>query len=238
MSDGPLSLVIFDIDGTLLDTVEDHVGAYLEALDLFGFSNVDSRWDLYPEHTDSAILHELFQRHRGRRATSDELGAFGRRLAQAFASRTFASRTRSVPLQLIPGAQSLLGAIRNAPSVVCALATGGLREVSIPKVARLASFIEPHALVTASDEESRENILARTVALCLDQTGGTFDRVTYIGDGPWDAIAARDMGVPFIGVGPNIDRFRGECADDDFVGPLGSTRLLEKLGLLGSGTSL
>lgn len=233
MSDRVHSLVVFDIDGTLLDTVEDHVGAYLEALDLFDLSNIDSRWDLYPEHTDSAILHELFQRHRGRRATSDELGAFGRRLAQAFDSRT-----RGVPLQLIPGAEAVLVTIRNAPSVACALATGGLREVSIPKVSRLAPYIEPDAVMTASDEESRANILARAVALCVDQTGGTFDRVIYVGDGPWDAIAARGHGVSFIGVGPSIDRFRGECADDDFVGSLDSTRLLEELGLLGSGTGL
>ena len=220
-------LVIFDIDGTLLDTVEDHIGAYLEALDLFGFSNIDSRWGLYPEHTDSAILHELFQRHRGRRATSDELKAFDRRLAQAFDARTGA-----VPLRLISGAEALLVAIRAAPSVVCALATGGLREVSIPKVARLAPYIEPAAVVTASDSEFRADILARAVALCADQPGRAFERITYVGDGPWDAIAARRLEISFMGVGPSIDRFRGECAEEDFVGPLNSSRLLEGLGLL------
>jgi hypothetical protein len=160
MSDRVLSLVIFDIDGTLLDTIEDHIGAYLEALDLFGFSNIDSRWGLYPEHTDSAILHELFQRHRGRRATSDEIKAFDRRLAQAFDARTGA-----VPLRLISGAEALLVAIQAAPSVVCALATGGLREVSIPKVARLAPYIEPAVVVTASDSEFRADILARGSSL-------------------------------------------------------------------------
>ncbi|MEP7059754.1 MAG: HAD family hydrolase [Actinomycetota bacterium] len=209
-------LFVFDIDGTLLDSVPAHVSAFLKALALFDFEVVDQRWDAYPEHTDSAILRRLSQVNRGKPVTIEELDAFDRELDACFRE----SWPGSVADPFMPGAQHVVESIQRSTNAHVALATGGLISASLTKLETIA-VIPPALMVTASDAEPRADIIRIAIERTLHHYGiGSTSQVTYVGDGPWDAIAARAIGIGFIGVGPSVERFGGQCPPDAIVASL------------------
>jgi phosphoglycolate phosphatase-like HAD superfamily hydrolase len=63
--------------------------------------------------------------------------------------------------------------------------------------------------VTASDHLSRVEI----VAAAVDRAG--HGRAVSVGDGLWDAEAAAALGLPFVGIGPDPDRYRGTAVRVD-----------------------
>ena len=62
-----MTLVMFDIDGTLAETFQVDSECYVQALkDVFGFSDVNTDWSSYKHTSDSGILNELVQSRLGR----------------------------------------------------------------------------------------------------------------------------------------------------------------------------
>ena len=67
------ALILFDIDGTLTQSVDADAECFLRALeDEFGLREINDDWSLYPHCTDSGILATIFQERRGRTPTSAE----------------------------------------------------------------------------------------------------------------------------------------------------------------------
>jgi len=186
------TLVIFDIDGTLLDTVLPHQTSYVSALGPFGFESVDTDWSGYPEHLDSAILHEIMRVNLGRRATENEITRFDADLASEFRRRwdRTADRMRASSLEL-------LAWLRDRPDTTVVFATGGLAAVTEVKLQGLGKGGSPAA--TASESETRHALVEGAILLGGAVVGR--DRVVSVGDGIWDARAAFSAGVEFIGVG-------------------------------------
>jgi beta-phosphoglucomutase-like phosphatase (HAD superfamily) len=67
-----MHLIMFDLDGTLVDSTKVDSGCYLQALvDVFGFDldRIDRDWGNYPHVTDAGILQTLCQTELGRNPT-------------------------------------------------------------------------------------------------------------------------------------------------------------------------
>ncbi|MFJ8209300.1 HAD family hydrolase [Streptomyces sp. NPDC096033] len=189
------TLIVFDIDGTLLRSVAPHQAAFAAALRDCGLTDVDSAWGGYTHHTDSWIFREVFRHHTGRLPDEAERGRFAGLLEEHFLAATAREG-----LAEIPGAGSFLRALAADDAYAVAFATGGLREVTAAKLAPLeAGAAGP--VSTASEHTFREHLVREAVHQAAERAGGGFERVVCVGDGPWDLRAAMATGSEFIGIG-------------------------------------
>ncbi|MYT33696.1 MULTISPECIES: HAD family hydrolase [unclassified Streptomyces] len=189
------TLIVFDIDGTLLRSVAPHQAAFSGALRDSGLTEIDSAWGGYAHHTDSWIFREVFRRNTGRLPDAAETLAFADRLAERFVAATAHDG-----VEQIPGAAAFLKALTASEEYAVAFATGGMRKVTEVKLAPLGAA---GPVATASDHTFREHVVREAVR----QAGTGFDRVISVGDGPWDVRAAVATGSQFIGIGESTAPF-------------------------------
>lgn len=207
MSHSARTLVVFDVDGTLVDSREVDGSCFGDALrQALGLELHAASWDTFERVSDEGILRQSFRSAHGRDPQPDEIALAKERFEQLLAPRCR-------ELQPIPGAVQTIERMRDACSV--AIATGGWRAGSAMKLAAVGLDLDslPHAC--AEDGPSREDILRTAIG----RAAGSFEQIVYVGDGPWDHRAALRVGTAFIGVGPQL---RGACAHwvPDLLHPL------------------
>src|SRR5258708_24135660 len=102
-----MTLVMFDIDGTLTQTYEADERCFLQALrEVFGFCDIDTDWAIYPHCSDSGILEALFQARRGRSPRPSEITSLQSHFVSLLAAS--ASDQPSLP---VPGARGFLSGL-------------------------------------------------------------------------------------------------------------------------------
>lgn len=193
-----MHLVMFDIDGTLVDSDEFDGILYAQAIWEVLDVKIDGAWDSYRNVTDGGILDELLA------AVGDEEQ---RAELQALVKKRFVRLTEEYisrnAIQEIPGAQALLDRLISSSEVQVAVATGGWKETAELKL--MAIGIDPFAvpLATSSDALSRTEIIK--VAEQRSMARAPFKRKSYFGDGAWDKRASEELGYRFFGVGSGIE---------------------------------
>ena len=205
-------LAVFDLDGTLADTLEADHRCFVDALWLeFEIDFRDDDWSTYHHTTDSGIIPEVLKRHLGRPASEAEVERHKRRFIDLLEE---AAAAAPQGFREVPGAADLLTELLARPAWRLVVATGSWRESALLKLrlAGLDRFALP--LASADDAEAREEIVARGVALA--DGGGPVDGAVLIGDKPWDLAAARHLGFGFVGVATS-SRQRLEAAGAERV---------------------
>jgi phosphoglycolate phosphatase-like HAD superfamily hydrolase len=201
-----LHLVMFDIDGTLVDStgIEDRcfVRAAQETL---GIEDVDSDWSTYRNVTDGGCAREIVERARGREATGEEVAAIRRRHVELLAGE--AARDPS-QMWATRGAPELLEVLRARDDVALAIATGAWGDSAKIKLATARLPVDGLPVVSSDISIVRLDIMraAEGAARQRYRVDGFASR-TYVGDGVWDLRGARSLGYSFLGVG------RGERAE-------------------------
>jgi phosphoglycolate phosphatase-like HAD superfamily hydrolase len=199
---------MFDIDGTLVDSVGFDNGCYAEALRSVLNVDFDATWRSYTHITDSGILEELLA-SRAFDRPADELRAAVKRQFVASMRAHFARDPAAV--REIPGAKALLAALARAPGVRVAIATGGWLETARLKLAAIGIDPDEVPLATSSDAIERVRIMQLAEARAL---AGVLPRTrTYLGDGAWDQRASAELGYRFVAVGRRVDN---DLRFDDF----------------------
>jgi beta-phosphoglucomutase-like phosphatase (HAD superfamily) len=189
------TLVIFDVDGTLIDSMALEAACYGGALRAhLGLAFVDVDWSSYTEATDPGIVAELYRRHRGRPPAPRELAAFHDDFVAGLGAAIAAD---PASVAEIPGARRLLARLRAHPEFALAIATGAWRQPILLKLAAAAIAIDGLPFACADDAVERHRI----VALAAARAAGPFARTVLVGDGAWDVAAARALGFGFVGVG-------------------------------------
>ncbi len=214
-----MHLVVFDIDGTLVDSGEYESELYAQAIkDILGFQ-VDDDWSRYRHVTDSGILDQVIKNN----SLDEDRDKIHKRVKKRFIDLTknhFASRPDS--LKEIPGARILIEKLKAKDSCVLAIATGGWEETARMKLGGIGVELDGVALATASDATSRVEIMQMAEARVLD--GGTVIRKTYFGDRIWDKQASEHLEYHFIAVGNAVEhqtRFRDLLSHAAILAQLG-----------------
>jgi phosphoglycolate phosphatase-like HAD superfamily hydrolase len=188
--------VIFDIDGTLLDSSKQDDRIYRQAIGAV-LGDVSLRPALidYDPVTDTGILLQILADNRLPR--DPELIAAVKR---EFFVRLKTYVQDQGPFTAVPGARSVINRLRNSESHCPAIATGGWRHSAEIKLATAGFNIGSVPLATADDAIERTAIMEHALA----SIGEKVASVTYFGDGIWDKRACEDLGWTFRAVGPGL----------------------------------
>jgi len=187
MSRGPAFL--FDLDGTLVDSVYQHVLAWREALEAVGISL--SVWRIHRRISMSGgLLLRALLRETGREVTPEEVHRIQEQHAEALA--------RLLPqVRPLPGARELLEALTRA-GIPWAIATSGRRDVARPLL-ELLGVDEGIPVITREDVQyakpDPDLFLAAAARL-----GVPIPECVVVGDSVWDMLAARRAGALSVGL--------------------------------------
>jgi phosphoglycolate phosphatase-like HAD superfamily hydrolase len=188
--------VIFDLDGTLCDTVEIDDDCYREtAAAALQVPTGDIDWSGAPHHTDSGIARWLWERFRSRPPTREEVEAFQRDFFLRLEARRLEDPRRFLPIE---GALPFLNSLQQEGTTV-GIGTGGWRVSAELKLAE-ARLDLGLLYATADDAETRVEVFSLAYARAVPTPQAPPDTV-LVGDGVWDADAARRLGWRFVGVG-------------------------------------
>ncbi|MGH1335015.1 MAG: HAD family hydrolase [Aureispira sp.] len=187
------NLIVFDIDGTLTDSVALHQNAFRAMLSLIGIEQSPTRFHSFKHHTDSFIVKELYELDRKEAFPLSKIIAFEKGLTEKICAQ---------PIKEIKGALQLLQQIENHPNYGVCFATGSLLRPAQYKLEAIGLQYE-QALLVASDEiYERKNIVAQAIQQAKAfYKVSHFNRIIAVGDGLWDLQAAQNLQLEFIGVG-------------------------------------
>jgi len=181
--------LIFDLDGTLVDTVYAHVFAWQRALAEAGLA-VDG-WRIHRRiGMSGGLFTRAVARELGREITSDEAEALQRRHGELF--QQFLPSRRA-----LPGAVELLRALRSA-GVPHGIATSGRR----PEIDRSLEVLGVGAetIVVDRGDVQRAKPAPDLFLNCQQRLGVPVEDCYVVGDAVWDLLAARRARMLCIGL--------------------------------------
>ena len=184
-----MQALIFDLDGTLVDTVYAHVFAWQRALIELG-SPVDG-WRIHRRiGMSGGLFARAVAREIGRELSSDEAAALQRRHGEVF--REILPERRP-----LPGAIELLAALRRG-GVTHGIATSGRR----PEIDRSleALGIPPDTVVVERGDVLRAKPEPDLFLACQERLGVATSDCYVVGDAVWDLLAARRAGMLSVGL--------------------------------------
>ena len=214
---------IFDLDGTLVDSVYEHVLAWQEALIAEGIEL--SVWRI---HRKIGMSGGLFTNQLLRETevdiTPDRIERLGRLHAQAY--QKFRGKIRP-----LPGARELLQALTRA-NIPWAIATSGRMQTASQNLAALGVNPEVNVVVTRDDvkyaKPDPDLFLAAAARLNAPITSAV-----VIGDSIWDMLAARRcqaLGVGLLSGGYGLDELERAGAYRVYEDPADLLDHLDEVG--------
>lgn len=206
------SLIIFDIDGTLTDSVKEHQKAFREALFDIGISEISSEFNSFKHHTDSFISKEIFEHN--------QKSTFSTEMRKHFQSCLF-NRIKVISFNEIKGAKKLIEKLQKETEFGICYATGSLRKPAEHKLKSIGIEFKEWQLVASDKIYERENIIEQAIMNSSENYNvEKFERVISVGDGIWDLKAAENLKLEFIGVG---------ATNREFLLQKGARRVLKNL---------
>jgi len=216
------NLVVFDIDGTITDSVQIHQEAFIKALLKLGVPqhqpDDQPQLNTFKHHTDSYIARTIFE-------TYTDL-TFDQKLLKKFEVELHRDLLKH-QISEIKGAIKFIQYLQHETNFGICFATGSLLQPAIHKLNAIGLPFDENLLVAANNIWDRESIINQAIDQSkLHHGQNDFKRIISIGDGLWDLKAAQNLGLEFIGIGAQnkIDFLENEVryiADDfsEFIKP-------------------
>ena len=178
MTDRPAFL--FDLDGTLIDSVYQHVLAWREALETVGLEL--SVWRIHRRiGMSGGLFLNALARETGRQLTAADIARVQQTHAAAFVRQV--ARVRP-----LPGARELLAYLTRA-GVPWAIATSGRRESAQPMIEMLG--VAPEVPVVTRDQVEHAKPDPDLFLAAAQRLGVAIETSIVVGDSVWDLLAAR-----------------------------------------------
>jgi HAD superfamily hydrolase (TIGR01509 family) len=180
---------LFDLDGTLIDSVYQHVLAWHEALEELGLSL--AVWRIHRRiGMSGGLLVQALGREIDHRLSPEQAQKLQEKHATAYARY-------QATIQPLPGARELLQQLSRA-NVPYAIATSGRPEGARSALERLG--IGPEIPVITRQEVQRAKPDPDLFLAAAQQLNIPIARAMVVGDSVWDLLAARRAGCLGIGL--------------------------------------
>lgn len=187
------NLIVFDIDGTLTDTVDIHQNAFKKSLQLIGVERFDDAFGTYKHHTDSYIAKVIFEYNTNKPFDKSTLDLFEEHLV---------AQINPNEIIEISGAKQMIKHIESKTNFAICFATGSLLKPAILKLEKVHIDFAPIQIVASNEMEEREEIIKKAIDNArIFYKVEKFDRIISFGDGIWDLRAAQNLSLEFVGIG-------------------------------------
>jgi len=190
MPDTPQTAFLFDLDGTLVDSVYEHVLAWHDALQAEGIPI--SVWRIHRKiGMSGGLFTNILLRETGLDITQERLDRLRARHKEAYTKRSHL-------VQPLPGAKELLAYLTDA-GIPWAIATSGRMETARPNIENLGVNVDKAAVVTrdqvryAKPDPDLFLEAARRINVQIEHCA-------VVGDSIWDLLAARRASALGIGL--------------------------------------
>lgn len=214
---------LFDLDGTLVDSVYQHVLAWREALERGGMEL--SVWRIHRRiGMSGGLLLNALLRETGHAVTPEEAARLQKFHAEAYARLV----TQVRPL---PGARELLLYLTDA-GIPWAIATSGRAESAMPALAALG--LEGNIPVVTRDLVEYAKPDPDLFLAAADRLGAAITDAVVVGDSVWDLLAARRaraLGVGLLSGGYGQDELERAGAYRVYEDPADLHRHLDEVGV-------
>jgi HAD superfamily hydrolase (TIGR01509 family) len=215
--------LLFDLDGTLVDSVYQHVLAWREALEDTGLPlavwRIHRRIGMSGGLFVSALAHET-----GRTLNHDEIQRIQQLHADAF-------RRYSPQVRPLPGARELLAYLADA-EVPYAIATSGYGESAAPSMKTLR--VGPNVPVITRDRVTHAKPDPDLFLAAAERLGVSIEHSVVVGDSIWDLLAARRaraLGVGLLSGGYGDEELQRAGAYRVYQDPADLLAHLDELGV-------
>jgi phosphoglycolate phosphatase-like HAD superfamily hydrolase len=198
-----MNLIMLDIDGTLTQSYEYDQEIFGLAIgDVLGSPPVDADLNGYIDKTSLGVTQEAVRRVAGREAEAGEIEEVKRNVLGRLEKLRQDSPESFTE---VPGAAHFLERLRNLDGTGMAIATGCWLKEALFKLQASGLRVDGIPLASSDDDRNRKRIMQ----IAADKAGNfyacpRFERIVYLGDGPWDLQASRSLGYGFIGIGPRV----------------------------------
>lgn len=214
---------LFDLDGTLIDSVYEHVLAWREALGKLQIQL--STWRIHRRvGMSDGLIFAALQRETGRKLTEAEVAQLRRLHTQAFLKRVAQVRP-------LPGARELLSTLSRL-SVRWAIATSGTEERAREAVKVLD--IHSHVELITRDDVARGKPFPDLFLAGAERLRANIGDCIVVGDSIWDMLAARRaraLGVGLLCGGYGQDELVQAGAYRVYEDPAELERHVDELGV-------
>ena len=214
---------LFDLDGTLVDSVYQHVLAWREALERAGISL--SVWRIHRRiGMSGGLLINALLREMGREVTAEE----SERLRQYHAEEYARLVGQVRPL---PGARELLQYLTRA-AVPWSIATSGWRESAQPALDMLG--VGPEVTIITRDQVRYAKPDPDLFVAAAEGLGVSIESSVVVGDSVWDLLAARRaraLGVGLLAGGYGEDELVRAGAYRVYEDPADLLHHLDEVGV-------
>ncbi len=214
---------LFDLDGTLIDSVYQHVLAWQDALDQMGIEL--AVWRIHRKiGMSGGLFANALQRETGQLLTPVETARLRKLHAESFGER-------AEQLRPLPGARALLAYLTQA-GVPWAIATSGYLESAGPMIEMLE--IGPDVPVITRDQVAHAKPDPDLFLAAADRLGADIAGAVVVGDSVWDLLAARRaraLGVGLLSGGYGQDELERAGAYRVYADPADLLGHLDEVGV-------
>jgi len=214
---------LFDLDGTLVDSVYQHVLAWKDALDA---EDIDlSVWRIHRKiGMSGGLFTNQLLRETGLEISAERV----ERLRQGHAAAYQRQAGRIRPL---PGARELLAWLTDA-GISWAIATSGRMETAAVNLAALG--VDPERIpVVTRDQVKYAKPDPDLFLAAAERLGAPIETAVVIGDSVWDMLAAvrcRALGVGLLSGGYGLDELRQSGAFRVYEDPADMLHHIDEVG--------
>ena len=214
---------LFDLDGTLVDSVYQHVLAWREALEQAGIEL--SVWRIHRRiGMSGGLFVNALLRETGRTMTSEETERLQQLHAEAYSRQVATVRP-------LPGARELLAHLSRA-NVPYAIATSGKRETADPMLKLLE--IPGNIPVITRDQVRYAKPDPHLFLAAAERLNASIENSIVVGDSVWDLLAARrarSLGIGLLSGGYGVDELERAGAYRVYQDPSDLLRHLDEVGV-------
>lgn len=204
------NLLVFDIDGTLLDSENVHQTGFVNALHAIGVESVNTNWESYTHLTDSYIAKQNYEIDLNR--------GFSKQMLLQFEAE-FMKLICDCSVTQIAGANTFLQKIITETNYAICFATGSMLLPAKLKLDRAGIQYNQALLEASNNYFSREEIVTSAITKAKKHFKvQNFKRIISLGDGVWDVKTAHNLDLEFIGIGAhNKEKLKDAGAKNHFT---------------------